>query len=166
LLLHGLRQAYGQDLPLVLYGFSGGAHFVSGFAEREPERVAAWCAYSAGWWDRPVANSRCPPGVVACGENDPRLGASLVYFKQGRAVGKPWLWITVPHTGHSIYPPVESFVRNYFAAILGQHHSLATGEWVDIDYKRATDAEAVQNQPSETAWLPDRSLLTEWQDIH
>ena len=90
-LLDGIRKIYGRDLPLLLYGFSGGAHFTSRFEEWSPSRVIAWCADSAGWWDEPKLSAITPPGIVACGENDPRYGASLSYFKQGRAAGKPWL---------------------------------------------------------------------------
>jgi pimeloyl-ACP methyl ester carboxylesterase len=89
--LEGIRKIYGKDLPLLLYGFSGGAHFTSRFEEWAPSRVIAWCADSAGWWDVPQPSGVSPPGIVACGENDPRYGASLSYFKQGRAAGKPWL---------------------------------------------------------------------------
>ena len=32
-LLEGIRKIYGKDLPLLLYGFSGGAHFTSRFEE-------------------------------------------------------------------------------------------------------------------------------------
>jgi hypothetical protein len=90
-LLEGIRKIYGKDLPLLLYGFSGGAHFTSRFEEWAPSRIIAWCADSAGWWDEPKLSAITPPGIVACGENDPRYGATLSYFKQGRAAGKPWL---------------------------------------------------------------------------
>lgn len=39
LLLEGLRKVFGKDLPVLLYGFSGGAHFTSRFTEWKPERV-------------------------------------------------------------------------------------------------------------------------------
>jgi pimeloyl-ACP methyl ester carboxylesterase len=166
LLLDGIRQAYSQDLPLLLYGFSGGAHFTSGFVEWKPERVAAWCAYSAEWWDKPVSNDSSPPGLVACGENDLRLGPSLIYFKQGRALGKPWLWLCAPKTGHSIYPPAEDFIRGYFAAILKNNGAVNSGEWVDIDQKSKAKEEVLESQPSATGWLPDPKLLSQWQEVH
>ena len=164
LLLAGVRQIYGKDLPLLLYGFSGGAHFTSRFVEWKPTRVIAWCAYSAGWWDMPQKAEKNPPGIVACGDRDERYGASLMYFKQGRALGKPWLWVSVPKTGHSVSPPVEEFVRDYFEKILIRHDN--SGLWVDIDRKnRVEDAER-SNQPSVTAWLPDAGLLAKWSKIH
>lgn len=166
LLLDGIRRVYHQDLPILLYGFSGGAHFASGFVEWKPERVMTWCAYSAGWWTQPVSNDSCPPGLVACGENDPRLGASLNYFKQGRALRNPWLWLCVPKTGHSIYPPAEDFIRDYFSAILENHGSVTSGEWVDINQKSKTDQELVDSEPSITGWFPDPKLIQQWKEIH
>lgn len=166
LLLDGLQKIYHREMPLVLYGFSGGAHFISGFVEWKPERVLVWCAYSAEWWAPPVQNELHPPGLVVCGEKDERYGASLIYFKQGRALGKPWLWLCAPETGHSIYPPAEEFIRNYFAAVLSQGNSNSPGQWVDIDLKTAVESDTVDKQPSITGWLPDPKLLGEWTEVH
>jgi hypothetical protein len=166
LLLDGINQVYHQEIPLLLYGFSGGAHFTSGFVEWRPDKVIAWCAYSAGWWDKPLSNNIRPPGLVACGENDDRLGASLLYFKQGRALEKPWLWLCAPKTGHSIYLPVEDFIRHYFAFILRNKQSDSLGEWVDIDLKERAEQDQLKSQPSVTGWLPDSQLFSEWSEIH
>jgi len=164
LLLNGLNREFDPKLPLLLYGFSGGAHFASGFAEWKPERVLGWCAYSAEWWTKPVANPICPPGLVVCGLKDERYGASLLYFKQGRALHKPWLWLSAPRTGHQIYPPAEDFVRDYFASIL--HNTSPSGQWVDVDLKTVADRKVVTEQPTLTGWLPDPKLLLEWQTLH
>jgi hypothetical protein len=166
LLLDGLHQAFDPDVPLLLYGFSGGAHFSSGFVEWKPERVLGWCAYSAEWWENPSKSNLSPPGIVACGDEDERYGASLTYFKQGRALGKPWLWISVPKNGHAISPSVEDFVRHYFAALLSAHGSTASGQWVDIDFRTKAEEATIRNQPSLTGWLPDSQLLSEWQTVH
>jgi pimeloyl-ACP methyl ester carboxylesterase len=166
LLLDGISKVYHQQLPLILYGFSGGAHFVSRFAEWKPDRVKTWCAYSAGWWDEPIKGVASPPGLVMCGEDDDRYGASLLFYEQGRALGKPWLWLSAPRSGHSIYAPAEDFVRKYFAAILDTGLSNPTGEWVDIDHKTPVSLDAVNNQPSITGWLPDTKLLADWQAVH
>jgi hypothetical protein len=163
-LLDGIRQTYHRDLPLILYGFSGGAHFTSSFVQWKPDRVIAWCAYSAAWWDKPVVNSVSPPGLVACGDDDKRLGASLFHFDEGRALGKPWLWLCAPNTAHSIYPPAENFIRNYFASILKNKESSNKGEWVDIDRKVEAAPYVLKNEPSSTGWLPDQNLLTEWKE--
>ena len=49
-LLSLLEEAGFAGAPLFMFGFSGGAHFVSSFVEEYPERVLAWCAHSAAWW--------------------------------------------------------------------------------------------------------------------
>lgn len=168
-LLSGVDALFGNKLPVLLYGFSGGAHFTARFVEWKPERVIAWCAYSAGWWDEPQPSKIMPPGIVACGEDDVRLGASLVYFKQGRAATKPWLWIGIPRNGHSPDKRVESFVRNYFESILQndpETNAFGSGLWVDIDMHTAAEAATVGRYPSITAWLPDAGLLNAWRSLN
>jgi hypothetical protein len=166
LLLDGLCHAFGANTPLLLYGFSGGAHFTSGFEEWDPNAVMAWCAYSAEWWPSVASRSSSPPGLVVCGNEDERYGASLIYFKQGRALGKPWLWLSAPKTGHSIYLPAENFIRHYFSAILKNRGVKASGEWVDIDEKSKAEHDVLRDQPSVTGWLPDSKLFSRWQEVH
>jgi len=163
LLLQGLKKAFGKDLQLLLYGFSGGAHFTSRFVEWKPERVIAWCSYSAAWWDEPRPAEVNPMGIVACGEKDFRLGASLVYFKQGRASGKPWLWVGIPGNDHSPAQQMESFVRNYFEAVLNSRKS--NGVWIDIDFGNTLSSEEAANEPSLSGWLPDKNLRPQWLEI-
>lgn len=169
LLLQGLNTIFGRELPVLLYGFSGGAHFVSRFVEWKPERIVAWCAYSAGWWDEPKPAGIVPPGIVACGESDERLGASLIYFKQGRAAGKPWLWIGLPHGGHSPDTRIEAFTRDYFAVILESRKNAGLaklGIWIDIDQRVAADNNMAERYPTVTAWLPDAALLANWRSLN
>ncbi len=165
-LIHGIRKAFGKDLPIALFGFSAGAHFSSRFVEWKPERVITWCAYSACWWDDPQPSAITPPGIVACGEEDWRFGASLIYFKQGRAIGRPWLWIGMPKTGHSYPRSVEDFAREYFTVILKNRHldSQKDGLWVDID--RLNQVQPGSEHPSVTGWLPDRKLYEAWKGLH
>lgn len=163
LLLDGLRGRFGRDLPILLYGFSGGAHFTSRFAEWNPDRVLAWCAYSAAWWDEPSASQNPPPGLVVCGDEDPsRYGASLIFFKQGRTAGKPWLWVSLPGTGHHASAKLDAFVRGYFSATL----SASSGGWVDLDRKERISAAQAGEYPSLSGWLPDSSLFEDWKSIH
>lgn len=167
LLLDALDRLFVRNMSFLLYGFSGGAHFTARFAEWKPERTAAWCAYSAGWWDDPTPSDIMPPGIVVCGEDDERLGASLAYFKQGRARGKPWLWIGVPGNGHSPDGRVEAFVRNYFSAILD---GMATGVrktelWVDVETGTIADETIRKIHPTGTGWLPDVRLFSEWESL-
>lgn len=163
-LLEGIRRIYGKELPILLYGFSGGAQFTSRFEEWRPEKVFTWCAYSAGWWDSPVKSNVTPPGIIACGDEDHRYGASLVYFKQGRAAGKPWLWVSLPKIGHTDSSQLDEFVRNYFSAILKQDFNASV--YADIDQEIIVSKLMAAKMPSVTTWLPSLSLLKRWMQIH
>lgn len=41
-LLDEIKSVYGTDLPIVIYGFSGGAQFVSRFIDWHPGGIIAW----------------------------------------------------------------------------------------------------------------------------
>jgi hypothetical protein len=84
----------------------------------------------------------------------------MIYIKQGRSAGKPWLWISVSKTGHSPLPAVEIFVRHYFASILAQ--SYGKGLWIDVDLETPVTESQRKEQPSLTGWLPNANLLEEW----
>lgn len=165
-LLDGLRRAFPHASRLLMFGFSGGAQFTSRFADWKPERLIAWCAYSAGWWDYPGMHPNSPPGLLMCGDDDPRFGASLVYFKQGRALGKPWLWVAAGRTGHGIESEAEDFARSYFAAVLKVRLHRSSGGWVDIDFGSTAARAAVIQQPTLYGWLPDMQLLSKWQSVN
>ena len=64
LLEAGLKRAGLEGVPLLLYGFSGGAHFAMSFAAWKPDRVRAFCAYSFAWWDQPPKKLNCPALIV------------------------------------------------------------------------------------------------------
>lgn len=164
LLLDGIRKIYGKRIPLLLYGISGGAHFTARFVEWKPDQVVAWCAYSAGWWDEPKQAKKNPPGIIACGDYDERYGASLIYFKQGRALGKSWLWVSLPQTGHGYSGVLEDFVRKYFAAVLNEKPG--EGQWVDVDLRKMVSPEEADRNRSVTGWLPDARLDEDWRKIH
>lgn len=163
-LLEGIRNIYGKDLPLLLYGFSGGAHFTSRFEQWNPARVLSWCAYSAGWWDEPKRSPISPPGIVACGDEDPRYGASLIYFKQGRAVGSPWQWVSLAKTGHEGSPALDEFVRRYFEVVLSDRDQ--AGVWTDIDCEEKVDDAEQAVHPSLTGWLPSERLFGGWKKLN
>lgn len=166
LLLNAIDTLFKKPLPLLFYGFSGGAHFTSRFVEWKPERVLSWCAYSAGWWDAPQASTNMPPGIVACGENDERLGASLAYFKQGRAAGKPWLWIEVRANGHTPSKETEAFIRDYFKVLLNKPPAASTdGAWMDIDSHEVIATEASKQNQFLSGWLPSRNLSESWRKL-
>lgn len=162
-LIDGVRKVYGEDLPLLMYGVSSGALFICQFVDWKPERVLGWSAY-AGGWGGDQRKQKTPPGIIACGEYDgSRYGAMLSYFKQGRAFGKPWIWLSLPKTDHEFSPPVEQFTRSYFVSVLEGKHQ---GQWADIDREEVVSANEAERSPSITGWLPNAALLSTWRKIH
>ena len=163
-LIAAIRKTYGEDLPILIYGFSGGAHFASRFAEWVPERVIAWAAYSAQFWDSPHENKINPPGIVACGEHDGvRWHPSFSYFYEGRQQGKPWVWISLPETGHYRHGAFEQFVRDFFDGVQG-----ASGEFAFADVESGELFESFDdsNQAELLAIFPNRQLIQAWRDVH
>jgi pimeloyl-ACP methyl ester carboxylesterase len=161
-LLACVQKAYGKKLPLLLYGFSGGAHFTARFAEWQPARVTAWCAYSAAWWDEPQPDNHAAPGIVACGADDERYQTSLEYYQRGRRLGNRWAWVALPRTGHQPSAALERFAREYFAAIL-QQKTAADGVWLDRRGQIADDGRRARDP--QWSWLPAADLSAAWRAL-
>jgi predicted esterase len=118
LLEEGLAKAGLAELPVFLYGFSGGAHFAMSVAAWRPERVAAFCAYSFAWWKAPPEELKCP-ALIVCGQEDgTRYGASLAYFQAGRGQGKRWAWVSLEGKAHEPSAELDEFVRRYFSKVV------------------------------------------------
>lgn len=116
-LLDEIKRIYGKDLPIVIYGFSGGAQFASRFIDWAPDRVIAWCAYSAQFWDYPKEGTKTTKarGIVACGDQDGmRWQPSFSFYYQGRKNNRPWIWVNISNTGHNRSAKFEKFVRQFF----------------------------------------------------
>lgn len=165
ILSDAVRGIGAAGLPLYLYGFSGGAHFIASFVENFPSHIAGWCAASfgekrhRGYVNSKLSTSQAPPGIVACGTDDPRLGKALGHFHSGRELNRRWTWLEVPGLAHVRHPELETFVRRWFCTVMSKPK--APGIWVDIG-----SSEEVTN-PSSTskdliAWLPESSLRAEW----
>lgn len=148
------------DLPIYLYGFSGGAHFAMSFAAWAPERIGGFCAYSFGWSSPPPEALHCP-ALIVCGEHDgQRYGSTLTYFQEGRRQGKPWVWVSLRQKDHSTSRELDEFVRKYFACLL--RHDTAP-ILVDNYTKKI-----VEGDPKDIRFsvLPSADLLEEWRRIH
>jgi pimeloyl-ACP methyl ester carboxylesterase len=163
-LLAAIRKTYGEDLPILIYGFSGGAHFTSRFAEWKPERVIAWAAYSAQFWDSPHPSKTNPPGIVACGEYDGlRWHPSFSYFYEGRQQGKPWVWVSLPETGHYRHGAFEQFVRDFFE---GVRNGAGTAAFVDVESGELFDTSDASIQRELLAVFPNETLIHAWRNVH
>lgn len=162
LLLEALNKCGWSDVPLLLYGFSGGAHFTISFAAWSPGNVLGLCAYSFGWWSPPPENLRCP-ALIACGQFDAvRYGSSFGYFQAGRRQGKPWAWASLEAQEHDRCPKLDDFVREYFRSLL--HSSIK--QQVTVDNVRKSLVKGSTCDPLTTSVLPCEAVLTSWQSLH
>ena len=159
-LLNGLRAFNCENVPLFLYGFSGGAHFVSRFVQWHPQNVRAWCAYAAAWWSMPIGDAALPPGIVACGSDDFRVAASRNYFHAGRERGAQWLWAEMPGVGHVRSRRLECFFRSYTRVLLVE--GMNEGLWINVLSGRRETMAFCAKYPCAMGWLPDKSLYRQW----
>ena len=162
ILLQAIEKAYKRKVPIYIYGFSGGAHFASRFVEWAPNRVGAWCAYSAGWWDSiSYKKDKLPIGIVACGDKDERFDASISYFKNGRMNDRQWTWIALKNTNHALSRKLDDFVKIYFEAIINDD--------LDPCWVNNTTAKTKKiingNKDSNYSYLPSSKLLSEWRNL-
>ena len=162
LLRLALKKCGWDNVPLLFYGFSGGAHFAMSFAAWQPERVLAFCAYSFAWWSPPPASLTCP-ALIVCGQADGvRYGSAFSYFQAGKREGKPWAWVSLEGQGHTPSVGLQSFVRDYFACVLKS----SIREEVVVDN---TTGNLLKDSPCDaitTSILPCGELHDPWRRIH
>lgn len=162
LLLQALQKENLSDVPLLLYGFSGGAHFVISFAAWAPKGLLAFCAYSFGWWSPPPNELRCP-AVIACGEMDGmRYASSFGYFQAGRQQGKPWAWVSLKRQNHGRSEQLESFTREYFQGVL----DCPSDKRIVIDNIRKTLVKGARCDFLMTSVLPCAAVFPSWRTLH
>lgn len=163
LLLSALEDTGLDALPLYLFGFSGGARFVAGFALAHPSRVAGWAAQSPS--DAVAARGGGnPPGIVACGAEDARLGACLSWFKDLRRFGKWVTWVEVPGVAHARSPELERFVRIWFAEESARRRGRDRGVWVDLGDGLPIDGISPCSEANR-CWLPSRTVYSAWREM-
>jgi len=165
-LLGAIREYYGADLPILLFGFSGGAQFGSRFVDWAEERILGFSVYASQSWDLPEL-STAVPGIVACGERDgDRWQATFGYFQEGRRRDQPWIWVDLPETGHHRHAGLEAFTRSFFARLVAPvSKNPEPRVWIDSD-----TGEPVLNRENEplrelVSVFLARSLIAEWADL-
>ncbi len=160
LLIQALDAKGWGKLPLLVFGFSGDAHFAMSFSAMAPDRVRGFCAYSFSWWKAPPS-ALTAPALIVCGQHDAtRFGSSFAYFQTGRRAGKPWAWVSLKEKDHSSSMELEQFVRLYFQSVLeNSGKSCVTVDNVTKDLSNHTD-------PLMTSILPTSDILSQWQAIH
>ncbi|MAS97177.1 MAG: hypothetical protein CMO55_28640 [Verrucomicrobiales bacterium] len=158
----------GKDpLPLLMYGFSAGARFTASYVEENSDRVVAWCGQAVGKWERAKATEAKPPGIVACGEWDAGCyHASLIYFQQGRELGKPWTWICLKETGHQRSSELDEYVRAFFAGALNQEDfERRNGSYFDIDTRKSLTRTEQEDWPIFASWVAE-GMADSWLLLH
>lgn len=165
-LIRGLRELYGKDVKLFLYGFSGGAQFCARFTDQHPDRVLSWAAYAACFWaDHVSANPSSPPGIVTCGEFDAdRYGPAFGYFQQGRRKDARWTWVSVGNIGHVRHKRLEEFIRSYFSAVLAGKFDQSV--WLDAETMEPTTEDERLLTPALSVWLPTPEVKEAWLKLH
>lgn len=169
-LLDEIKRVYGKDLPIILYGFSGGAQFVSRFVDWCPDRIIAWCAYSAQFWDYPKSGSKVTQarGIVACGDQDGmRWQPSFAFYYQGRKNNRPWIWVNISNTGHNRSAKFEKFVRQFFDEELAiWRGDKKPGEDVYSDISNSdNELLLLSDQPELQCLFRSNELLESWKKI-
>lgn len=160
--LRQLSQKFPVDVQRIgLFGISAGAHFGHRFAEWNPDRVRAFAAYSAGWWDPPTDRLAKVPALIMCGEDDGRLNATLAYFQQGNAKQYPWIWRSYKNTGHEDTPPAtalaQAFLRHY---LRGSDEESVVG---DIQTYRTYPLSQIEELPESCrVILPSAAVAAAW----
>ena len=144
LLLDGLKKIAGKELPVSLFGYSGGAHFTHRFVYAHPEKVRVWGVYGFGWFDDAPANSKTkPPGIFVCGVQDQRLAATRdAFFSALRAQWRV-AWHGVPNSGHIIERNAAVQIRNFFDDVLSMSPD-APGTWREITNENGLDGFSVR----------------------
>ncbi len=173
MLLAGISTYLGEpakDIPILIYGFSAGARFAASFVEANSERVLAWCGQAVGLWEDAKLTKEMPPGIVATGEYDAGCyHASILYFQQGRKLGKPWIWLCLEELGHQRSKPLDEFVSAFFGEILAQksrQEYVSSGGYFDIDTRKELSEGEVADFPIFATWLPQGKVRESWLKLH
>jgi hypothetical protein len=167
MLLTGLQQAFGQPLPIILYGREGGAVFATSFASWKPDHLLMWAAYTGTWLLQPQPEKKPVPALIACDRTAMKNGAPVTrFYSAGRTEGKPWTLLSL--TGHpeECRQQMDEFFRQYLPAMLSMPSLVEkAGVWADVETGRPLTSLSVMVNPAKAAWLPSPEVQQKWADI-
>lgn len=150
---------------VLLFGFSAGAHFVHRFALWRPEKVTAFVAYSAGWWDAPKSTLRNTPGLIMCGEADERFEPTYAFFDQGRRLGLPLVWRGYSGVGHEMKPQIVKMAQAFLAFYAqGGKPQNFVGDIQSYRYHPVLSADAQRVPPESRVILPSQEIAEAWKE--
>lgn len=162
-----IRAATGvSEEQALVFGFSAGAHFAHRFALWRPGMVKAFVAYSAGWWDAPTVALAQTPGLILCGEADPRHDASYRFFYEGRRLRLPLLWRGYQGVGHELKPQIIRMAQAFLAfhsKDSGQEERLI-GDSQSYRVYPAGSPEAAKVPEESQVLLPSKSVAEAWRN--
>lgn len=154
---------------ILIFGFSAGAHFAHRFALWEPDRVAAFVAYSAGWWSDPTPALAHVPALIMCGESDPRYEPTRAFMEAGLALHLPFIWRSYKNTGHQLTPAARSMSEAFLAYYADQMKEGSEAQvqsqvlYGDIQTYQVVAASQKDTIPEEVRiLLPSQSLADTW----
>ncbi len=156
LLLEGIGKIVGRELPIAIFGWSGGAHFTHRFVYAFPEKISVWCAYGFGWFDEApsIRNAQSdPPGIFVCGTKDERYEAVREAFLSARRAKRRVCRLSVAGTGHAVDHRATERVRKYFDAVLSPAET-GTGVWAET---KCLEEEGFLVK----SWFPSDALMQE-----
>jgi pimeloyl-ACP methyl ester carboxylesterase len=160
--LDELRRRTGCETDTVfLCGHSAGAHFAHRFAIWRPDRVAAFAAYSAAWWDEPTAEMKQVPALIMCGEADLRYETTLEFLQRGLAQDSPWVWRGYAATGHEMTPAVQRMAAVFLEHYLrGERDEPFVGDLQTYDVLPWAEREEIPEVAR--VRLPSRKVAETW----
>jgi poly(3-hydroxybutyrate) depolymerase len=148
---------------ILLFGFSAGAHFVHRFANWNPERIRAFVACSAGWWDSPLPRLRTVPALIMCGERDLRFGPTHEFMQKGQSLRLPWIWRGYAQVDHQITPPVQRMAEAFLAHYArNQPAEPWAGDLQTYEVFPTGSAEAEAIPPELRVLLPSKEMAEVW----
>jgi len=148
---------------IMLFGFSAGAHFTHRFALWKPDKVKAFVAYSAGWWDEPVPALRGVPALIMCGEDDERYEATMAFMRRGAELQLPWVWRSYKGTGHVITPQVVAMAQAFLAHYTrDEKPETFTGDMQSYQVFEEKSAEAERIPRDLRVTLPSKAVAEAW----
>jgi pimeloyl-ACP methyl ester carboxylesterase len=153
---------------ILMFGFSAGAHFTHRFALWQPDKVKAFVAYSAGWWDEPTGTLESVPALIMCGEKDERYEPTLAFLQRGLALHLPWVWRSYSGVDHVITPEVVAMAQAFLAHYArGEKDEPFAGDLQSYQYFEVKSAEAGRLPEELRVTLPSRAVAEAWkQETH
>ncbi|MHC4126479.1 MAG: dienelactone hydrolase family protein, partial [Planctomycetota bacterium] len=169
-----------ENLPMLMWGSSGGGQFNYGFACYAPERIIGFVSIKGVFYfPKATVQTRKVPALFILGEKDhwrkvqfPRV---MRLFNKHRSQGAPWAVAVEPNAGHKIGKS-NDLILPFFNALVEKRLKDEKNHYKDIKPVKPLDGwlgnlETFDIYPykeypgdiKEAAWLPDKNVAEVWQ---